>query len=175
MRILLFVMIAIIAIGFWVKELKPANAGILDDIKTAITGHVKDAKSRFTDDQVIESMILINEGIFDETADGQDFAHWAKGSVSIVHGDDGKNYVQLNSDFNSGPLPDGHVYISLLDSDINNESDFNFDRQIDLGELKKGKGASFYEVPNHLPASLIKSVTIWCKAFGEYIGSADVK
>ena len=164
-----------IAVGFWIKELKPAQAGILDDIKTAITGHVEDAKSRFTDDEIIESMILISDGIFDETADGQDFAHWAKGSVSIVHGDDGKNYVQLNSDFNSGPLPDGHVYISLLDSDINNESDFNFDTQIDLGKLKKGKGASYYEIPNHLPASLIKSVTIWCKAFSEYIGSADVE
>lgn len=152
----------------------PVQAGIFDSIKTAITGHVEDAKSRFTDDEIVKSMTEFKKGIFDETADGQDFAHWAKGSVSIVQGDDGKNYVQLNSDFNSGPLPDGHVYISLVDSDINNEGDFNFDNQIDLGKLKKGKGASFYEIPNNIPATLIKSVTIWCKAFGAYIGSADV-
>lgn len=143
-------------------------------ITTAVNGHVRDAVSRFTDDQIIEGKFT-RTGTFDETADGQDFAHWAKGSVSIVTTLEGKSYVQLNPDFNSGPLPDGHVFISLLDSDINNESDFNFDTQIDLGELKKGKGASYYEIPNNLPATLIKSVTIWCVAFGEYIGSADIQ
>lgn len=147
---------------------------VIQNVTIAITGHVEDAISRTTDDEIVETMNLSKSGIFDETADGQDLAHWATGSVSIVQGEDGKWYVQLNSDFNSGPLPDGHVYISLIDSDINNESDFNFDTQIDLGPLKKGSGASYYEIPNTLPASLIKSVTIWCKAFGEYIGSADI-
>ena len=51
------------------------------------------------------------QGVFDETADGQDSVHWAVGSVSIVVAE-GKRYIQLNEDFNSGPLPDGHVYYS---------------------------------------------------------------
>ena len=120
-------------------------------------------------------MFTVSSGTFNEDASGQDFAHWAKGTVTVVQNDeDGKYYVQLNSDFNSGPLPDGYVYISLLDKDIDNESDFNKSRQIKLSPLKKGKGASFYEIPNTLPASLIKSVTIWCEAFSEYIGSANV-
>jgi len=175
MRYVILIMIAIIAVGFWIKELKPANAGILDDIRTAITGHTKDAISRFSDDEEIEYKFEIGEGEFDEDASGQDLVHWAKGSVKIVGTIDGKAYVQLDKDFNSGPLPDGHVYISLLDDDIDDESDFNFSNQIDLGPLKKGKGASYYEVPSNLPASLIKSVTIWCQAFSEYIGSADIK
>ena len=177
---LIIFMVSILAVLFItfqkeVKEIMPDDSiSIVDSVTTAVVGHVEDAVSRFTDDEIIEYKFLVKEGTFDETADGQDFAHWAKGSVSIVQTLEGKSYVQLNPDFDSGPLPDGHVFISFIDKDINNESDFNFKNQIDLGKLKKGSGASYYEIPEHLPVSLVKSVTIWCLAFSEYIGSADV-
>ena len=146
-----------------------ANAGFFSDVKTAIVGHVEDANSRLFGEHEFIGGAALESGIFDETADGQDAAHWATGSVSIVV-KDSKWYVQLNEDFNSGPLPDGHVYISNS-QDINNEADFYATTQIDLGPLKLGKGASYYEIP---PGMVVGSVTIWCKAFGEYIGSADV-
>lgn len=151
------------------------NGGIVSDVQTAVVGHVEDAISRTTDDQLIEYKFEVSVGVINEDAEGQDAIHWATGTILVVQTLDGKTYIQLQPDFNSGPLPDGHVYISLLDKDINSEADFNFDTQIDLGKLKKGSGASWYEVPDNLPASLIKSVTIWCKAFGEYIGSANVE
>ena len=148
-----------------------AKAGLWNDITTAITGHVDDAQGRlFGEHEVIEGGDEFMRGTFNEEADGQDAAHWATGSVSIIL-KEGKRYVQLNTDFNSGPLPDGHVYISLT-KDINNEADFNSSEQVDLGSLKLGKGASFYEIPAGMG---VGSVTIWCKAFGEYIGSANVR
>ena len=147
-----------------------ASANWFTDIKDAVTGHIEDAKGRvFGEHMVVPNAAIEEIGVFDETADGQDSVHWAVGSVSIVVAE-GKRYIQLNEDFNSGPLPDGHVYYSSA-TDINNEADFNSTVQIDAGSLKLGKGASFYEVP--MDAEL-NSVTIWCKRFGEYIGSADV-
>lgn len=145
------------------------SAGWLTDLRTVVVGHTEDAVSRaFGEEQIVSGMVT-QKGTFDEDAVGQDAAHWAKGTVSIVEMD-GKRYVQLESDFNSGPLPDGHVYVSLA-TDINDEADFNNSTQIELGKLTLGKGASFYEIPDGI---LVGSVTIWCKAFGAYIGSADV-
>ncbi len=145
------------------------NAGIWDNIKTAVVGHVDDAAGRlFGENTFIDGEVFL-KGTFDEDAVGQDAAHWAKGTVTIEIMD-GKRYVQLGEDFNSGPLPDGHVYVSV-DSDINDEDDFNNTRQIELGKLILSKGASFYEIPEGVT---VNSVTVWCKQFGVYIGSADV-
>ncbi len=146
-----------------------ANAGIWADIKSAVVGHVDDASGRlFGESMHIDGETVIT-GMFDEDAVGQDAAHWAKGTVSVVELD-GKRYVQLEEDFNSGPLPDGHVYVSIA-TDINDESDFNNTKQIELGKLKLGKGASYYEIPEGV---VVNSVTVWCKRFGVYIGSADL-
>ena len=142
-----------------------ANANIW----TAITGHAKDLISRTTADQVIEGIITA-EGEFDQDADGRDLAHWANGTVHIIEMD-GKRYIQLTDDFNSGPLSDGYVYYSH-DTDINNTDDFDATRQIEAGKLKKGKGASYYEIPADAE---VNSVTILCKAFHVYIGSADIQ
>jgi hypothetical protein len=146
-----------------------ASAGLWNDLKTAVVGHSEDAFSRvFGEDQIISGEI-IKEGIFDTEADGQDLAHWAEGGISIII-KDGKRYVQLNEDFNSGPLPDGYVYISV-DTDINNTTDFDNSTQIEVGKLINGKGASFYEIPE---GAVVNSVTILCKQFHVYIGSGDV-
>lgn len=146
--------------------------GFFSGIKDAIVGHAEDFKGRIADGEVLEGVTIVKEGTFDEDAVGQDFAHYAKGTAQIVELD-GKFYVQLTEDFTSGPLPDGHVYISK-DVDINEEKDFNFDTQIDLGKLKKSNGAGYYEIPSSISIEDINSVTIWCKRFGAYIGSADV-
>ena len=160
-------LIAII-LGSFGLGVQMGQAGIISDIKTAIVGHVDDAQGRlFGENEVIDGDRFLR-GEFDETADGQDAAHWATGTAYQVV-KDGKRYIQLGEDFNSGPLPDGHVYVSLS-QDINNEDDFWATEQVDLGPLKLGKGASFYEIPAGM---VVGSVTIWCQAFSEYIGSAD--
>ena len=151
-----------------------AQAGLLDTITTVVGGHVSDAVNRFNaEDQVVQGTV-IKEGSIREDDPGQDFLHNAKGSVSLIE-KDGTYYVQLGSDFDSSPGPDYHVYVSTSAS-ITKESDFNSTVQHELGELLQGKGASFYEVtlPRGVHAKSIQSVTIWCKAFGEFIGSATI-
>ena len=129
-----------------------------------------DAKGRLFGQETFIDGTILKTGIFDETAVGQDAAHWATGTAT-VETLDGKTYVQLGSDFNSGPLPDGYVYVSTT-VDINDEADFWAAEQVELGPLQLGKGASYYEVPE---GTVVNSVTVWCKRFGAYIGSADVK
>ena len=148
-----------------------ASAGILDNLRTAIVGHAKDAKGRLVASDSFVAGPIIKEGTFNEEAEGQDLAHWAKGKVVIIESE-GKQYIQLFSDFNSGPLPDGYVYVSGTATNIQTESDFYSSKQVELGPLKQGKGAHFYEIPEGIT---VVSFTIMCKAFKEYIGSADLK
>ena len=151
----------------------PAKAGFFSDFKDALIGHTKDIKGRFSDGEVLTYDNIHKSGVFDETAIGQDLAHYAKGKAELVELNN-KLYIQLTESFTSGPLPDGHVYISK-DVDTNEEKDFNFNTQIDLGELIKSNGAGFYEIPSGISINDINSVTIWCKRFSAYIGSADLK
>ena len=70
-----------------------------------------DAKGRLFGEETFIDGEILKTGIFDETAVGQDAAHWAKGTATVETLDE-KTYIQLGSDFNSGPLPDGYVYVS---------------------------------------------------------------
>ena len=88
------------------------------------------------------------------------------GSVSIVNVN-GKNYVQLNSDFEAGLAPDLYLYVSSA-TPIVDERSFFATTQLELGKLGKGSGASFYEVPGGLKPI---QVTIWCKRFSQFMGS----
>ena len=146
-----------------------ASAGIFDSIKTIVVGHTKDIASRLTEDEFVEGDVILG-GAFDETAEGRDPIHWANGTVMIVR-KDGKQYIQLHSDFNSGPLPDGWVTFSEIESDINTWHDFVSNEPVLVAPLKKGSGASYYEIPTQARPV---SVTIICKQFEQYIGSAPV-
>ena len=143
-------------------------------IWTAITGHAEDIKSRFESDQFIvenPQKSALKGGDIDEDAEGQDIVHNAKGSIFLVKKDN-TLYVQLDKNFSSSLGPDYHVYFS--DSTNNkNEDDFRASSQIELGRLKKGSGASYY--PTNELSGNINSVTIWCKKFNEYIGSANLQ
>lgn len=155
---------------FMLASYNQAHAGFFDDVRTIIGGHIDDAKSRFTDDQVLTDVKVLKSGDIDTEARGQDFVHSASGTINIVE-KDGKRYVQLAPNFTSTPGPDYHVYVSFK-RDIKHEDDFSHSEQVELGRLIKGTGASYYEIPE---GALVNSVTIWCKAFGEYIGSANVE
>mgnify|MGYP001565195118 CR=1 FL=1 len=144
------------------------SEGFWSDLKTITGGHIKDIANRFQDDQIIDGKVVAT-GVFNEEADGQDFAHNGKGSATIK-AYKGKKYLQLGKDFYSSPGPDYHVYVSDK-TNINNEKDFLTSKQVELGALIKGSGASYYELPANTPSD---SVTIWCKEFNEYIASADI-
>lgn len=144
-----------------------AHAGLFDDLTTIVGGHVSDIKSRFKDDQLIEGEIVAQTA-FREEDRGQDALHHGSGSVLLVEAEDGR-YIQLAPDFDSTPGPDYHVYVST-DTNVDHEDRFDKSKQIELGRLIKGSGASFYKLPEGVEFS---SVTIWCKRFGEFITSAD--
>ena len=148
-----------------------SHAGIFDTIGTIIGGHVDDIRSRGTADQIVDGYSTRSGDIRTDDP-GQDFLHNASGTIEIREGTDGRVYVQLASNFTSTPGPDYHVYVSTSKG-IKTESDFNKTTQVELGRLLKGSGASYYEIKGISPED-IKSVTIWCKAFGEFIGSADI-
>lgn len=146
-----------------------AQASWLDSISTVVGGHVNDLKSRFMDDQVIEGKITQSAKLRDDDR-GQDALHHGSGTVQIIEAADGK-YLQFDKDFESTPGPDYHVYISN-DTGIDHEERFVKANQVELGPLIKGSGASFYKLPENTE---FQSVTIWCKAFNEFIVSADFK
>ena len=152
--------------------IKDAKSGWIDDIQTAITGHATDLYGRLThvDDETNGDVYYT--GVINEEANGQDAIHWAKGDISIVKEDD-KYWVFLHPNFSAGLAPDLFLYVSNVE-DIDNEWDFHRTKQIEIGKLKAGSGAQVYELPTEIDPFSIKSVTVWCKAFSEYMGSATV-
>ena len=142
------------------------QAQVLD----AISGHVRDIRSRFTDHQIIKGVVL-KKGDIDVLAKGQDMLHSSSGTWSIVRvGSD--LYLQSGENFRSSPGPDYHVYISK-DPAIKDNDQFS-KAQIEVGRLIKPNGAAYYKLATDDLGS-ISSVLIWCKQFKEYIGSADLK
>ena len=146
-----------------------ASAGIFSDAWDAAKGHVNDLIDRTTTDDAFAPGQAIRTGKFRETDPGQDAAHWVKGSVYLMEAD--VRYIQLGDDFKAGLAPDLYIYVSESKNSIVDEDTFFSTKQIELGKLIKGKGASFYEVPAGVDP---KSVTIWCKQFSQFMGSANI-
>ena len=140
-------------------------------VQTIVFGHAKDAISRITPDVELTNGNITHRGTIRENDPGQDPIHRAGGTVTITT--NGANRIlQLNEDFWSTVGPDYHVYISDT-LDIVDEETFEASDQYEVGRLQKGNGASEYKLPALLDLGNV-SVTIWCKAFGEFIGSANV-
>lgn len=143
------------------------HASFLDNISTIVGGHIDDLQSRFMDDQVIDGEVLA-QATFREDDRGQDTLHHGSGTALIIDTPEGR-FLQLGPDFSSTPGPDYHVYVSQ-DTNVDHEDRFVKENQIELGKLIKGSGASYYQIPE---GTQFQSVTIWCKAFNEFIVSAD--
>lgn len=156
----------ILGIGL-ILLIQPVHANWFDNISTAVGGHITDLKSRFMDDQLIEGDVVASTQ-FREDDRGQDTLHHGSGEVLLVNTPDGR-FIQLAPNFSSTPGPDYHVYISQ-DTNVDHEDRFVKANQIELGRLIKGSGASYYRIPDQIE---FQSVTIWCKAFNEFIVSAD--
>lgn len=114
----------------------------------------------------------IYTGIFREDAPGQDFAHWAKGRISIHQTAGDEAWIQLEANFEASPGPNYWVYLNSP-TGIDDESDFLADDQrVRLAKLKSFKGSQLYST-SKLQLEDKRSVTIWCESFDQYIGSAD--
>jgi len=102
-----------------------------------------------------------------------DPVHWGKGGVSIYQ-QGNLNEVYLESDFEVGPGPAYHVYLSS-GKDIRNNDDFNSAVNTDIAILKSFEGSQIYKVSSgSLDPAQYNSVVVWCMAFNQLITSAKL-
>lgn len=102
-------------------------------------------------------------------ANPSDPIHYGKGQVKIY-----KTLVHLESDFEVGPGPAYHVYLSP-DANIRRSADFKDGQSLDLGRIKAFKGSQKFTIPEGTDLAKYKSVVIWCKRFSVLISPADLK
>jgi hypothetical protein len=115
---------------------------------------------------------MIASGKFDETSPGRDPIHWANGSVGIYRQGD-QLVLRLENDFVAGPGPNFYIYLNS--AKIGDERDFKADKQrIKLTQLRSFKGGQNYILPAGTDLSTIRSVTIWCERFSEFIANATI-
>ena len=99
--------------------------------------------------------------------------HWGQGEV-IIYQHDNNYEVFLGKDFEVGPGPAYHVYLST-GSDIKTNGQFENASNFDIGKLKSFKSSQVYQVSSEVELSQINSVVIWCETFGQLITSATLE
>lgn len=151
----------------------PAQAGLFDDLKVAVTGHIADFQSRSEPDQVLENAKLLTKAMLRTDDPGQDRLHYGSGTVSLVELD-GTVYIQLHEDVEIGFAPDLYLYLSP-EPGISDEAAFNATEQIEVAKVVKGKGASYYSLGAVSMDQLAqaRSITVWCRQFNEFMASGD--
>jgi len=147
-----------------------AQANFLTNTIDAIRGHIDDVENRINHDDEYINGDSINANQFRTDDIGRDSIHWANGTASIIRVDD-EFYLQLQSDFKSGPAPDLYVY--LAGSQVIDESSFWAANPVELAKLKSGSGAQFYKLDSYDEEAHFE-VIIWCKRFGAFIGAVTL-
>lgn len=162
------VVVIMLSVAFFTISTE-SKAGIFDDIRDAVTGHVEDVKDRYlTEDEFVEG----DKKLFSVADWSSDSIHYIDGAASIIEDKNGTKFVQLEEDFKAGLAPDLYVY--LAKGHIDSDAEFvNTSMKIELGKLTKGSGASVYEIPGYLNSYAGEkfSVVIHCKRFNEPMGS----
>jgi hypothetical protein len=120
----------------------------------------------------VEAKEKVSFGVFIHP-NPSDPLHRGKGNVTLYR-QEHETEVFLEKDFEVGPGPAYHVYLSA-GTDIKNNDDFKNTANIDLGGLKSFKGSQLYNVPGDVDMSGIHSVVIWCEVFGQLIASARLQ
>ena len=170
-KITMAIAIAVIA-GIATFAAFDARANIFTDTIDAIRGHVEDVNDRLNHEDTFINGNTITEAMFRSDDPGRDPIHWADGHVQLVE-QDGSYYIQLDHDFRSGPAPD--LYIYSADGKVVDEGSFYAVNRWELGKLKSGSGAQYYEIPAHQVENDHLEIVIWCKRFGAYIGAATLE
>lgn len=115
---------------------------------------------------------------FDEAAPARDFLHWANGTGAIIRTGD-SHILRFEADFATSPGPDYHIYLTTRA--ITGKADFAADSgKIELRKLKAFTGSQNYTLPKEFGGQAFDptrfhSVTIWCKFFNAYIGTAVIE
>lgn len=102
-----------------------------------------------------------------------DRAYPASGRVEIVKLEGGGLGVKLESNFKVRTAPDLRVWLSES-SNPTNAGNARQGRYVDLGRLKSSSGEQIYRIPANVDVEKTRSVIIWCRAFGVFVGSASL-
>lgn len=143
--------------------------GFFSKIGDAVSGHIKDAKSRFAEGAVISGNVLKTADLREDLP-GSDAAHYGTGTVTLEE-KDGQYFVQFADNTSIGFAPDLNIYISTQ-GDVVDEPGFEKLAPIHLGEMTKPNGSSYYALPENIAPDDIKSVIVWCTRFSEFMSSA---
>jgi hypothetical protein len=110
---------------------------------------------------------------FDERAPGRDALHWANGNGTLIRTDSGW-VLRLEPNFNAGPGPDYWLYFNA--QPVGDKKGFEADAgKLRLSKLRSFSGAQNYALPADFDPAKFHTVTIWCEAFGAYIGSGVLR
>lgn len=115
---------------------------------------------------------LVGSFRFDDMAAGRDAIHWANGTGGIYR-DGAMTVLRLDDNFETGPGPAYWVYLNT--TPVGEELDFTADAaRVKVAPLKSFTGGQNYMLPADVNIGDFQTVTIWCEAFGAYIGSAPL-
>lgn len=115
-----------------------------------------------------EAKTVVARAVFTH-ADPRDPVHYGKGRATVF-----ADLVHLEADFEVGPGPRYHVYLSPK-AGIKRSSDFDEAASLDLGRLKAFKDSQNYPVPPGTDLKRFKSLVIWCKQFSVLVSPADLQ
>jgi Electron transfer DM13 len=99
-------------------------------------------------------------------------AHDGEGTATLTKQSDGSYLLRLEN-FKVLNGPDLYVYTSSIAKP--GESDVKESNSLSLGRLKGNVGAQNYVIPAGTPLEQLRSVVIWCKAFGVNFASASLE
>jgi hypothetical protein len=99
-------------------------------------------------------------------------AHDGEGTATLTKQSDGSYLLRLEN-FKVLNGPDLYVYTSSIAKP--GESDVKESNSLSLGRLKGNVGSQNYVVPAGTPPEQLRSVVIWCKAFGVNFASASLE
>jgi hypothetical protein len=99
-------------------------------------------------------------------------AHDGEGTATLTKQSDGSYLLRLE-DFKVLNGPDLYVYTSSIAKP--GESDVKESNSLSLGRLKGNVGSQNYVIPAGTPPEQLRSVVIWCKAFGVNFASASLE
>lgn len=92
------------------------------------------------------------------------------GSVQIIS-KNGKRYLELSSDFNTGSGPDVKLVLSrqaVVPGSIDEGT------YVTLAPLTQFKGKQLFEIPNNIDLEDYASVALWCRQFNVTFGYAPL-
>ncbi len=97
--------------------------------------------------------------------------HETSGSARVIERADGTRVLRLE-DLTSSDGPDVHVWLTDVESGLDEWGAYDDGRYVALGKVKATHGDHNYEIPADADLDGFRSVVLWCDRFNVAFGSA---